>query len=155
MSWALGILAGVGYGLGSALLPIVNAEAYAVVCASTRAWVLVPVVIALAAGQTVGKLLLFEAARRGSTRFHTGSKVAALAESRWAIRIRSALVHRRTALPLMLASAGLGLPPLALVSVAAGASGQPRRTFAGLCLLGRTARFAAIAIPVAYATGIR
>ncbi|MCM0622804.1 hypothetical protein [Nocardioides bruguierae] len=155
MNWPLSILGGVAVGTGSALLPVVNAEAYALVFTANQPWMLAPVIVALAIGQTAGKLLLFEGARRGSARLGAGSKVAALAESRWASRIRGALVRRRTAMPLMLASASLGLPPLALVSVAAGASGQRRRTFAGLCLVGRIARFAAIAVPVAYATGIR
>ena len=151
MTWPLSILTAIGFGVGSALIPIVNAEAYAVVSISNQPWLLVPLVVALATGQTMGKLILFEAARRGSTRFHAGSKLSALTTSRWADRIRAALTQRRTAVPLILASAGLGLPPLALVSVAAGASAQRRRTFASLCLIGRIARFAALGTPVAYA----
>ena len=45
----------------------------------------------------------------------------------------------------------LGLPPLAAVSLAAGASGHRRWEFAALCLLGRTARFGVLALPAAYA----
>ena len=56
-------------------------------------------------------------------------------------------------LPLVLASACVGLPPLAAVSLAAGASGQRRRDFGVACLCGRTARFALLALPAAWALG--
>ncbi len=81
--------------------------------------------LALAAGQTVGKLVLFEAARRGSGRLER--RFANRREgraARWADRIRDSLRSRRTGLPMVLASAALGVPPLAAVSLAAGAAGQ-------------------------------
>jgi membrane protein YqaA with SNARE-associated domain len=40
------------------------------------------------------------------------------------------------------------VPPLAVVALVAGASGQPRLLFEVLVLLGRAARFAAIVVPV-------
>jgi membrane protein YqaA with SNARE-associated domain len=146
---AVGLATGVG--VGSALFPLLNAEAYALAAAAARPWLVVPIVLGLAAGQTCGKLVLYEAARRGSARFRAGSTLRRLADGRWSRRIAAALTRRRTAVPLLLVSSGVGVPPLALVSVAAGAAGRHRRTFAAMCLVGRTARFAAIALPVAYA----
>ena len=109
--------------------------------------------MALAVGQTIGKLVLFEAARRGSGRLHArfsrhseGGRAA-----RWADRVRGWLTRRRTGLPTVLAAASVGLPPLAVVSLAAGAAGQRRWEFGVLCLVGRTARFAVLALPVALA----
>lgn len=154
MRWIMSLISGIGFGFGSALLPLLNAEAYTLVSVSARPWLLVPVVLALSIGQTAGKLLLFEAARRGSTRFQEWSRLQALSSGRWTEGTRLALTERRTAVPLLVTSAALGLPPLALVSVAAGASGQRRGTFAVLCLVGRVARFTALAIPVAYATNL-
>ena len=48
---------------------------------------------------------------------------------------------------MVLASASVGLPPLAVVSLAAGAAGQRRWEFAGACLVGRVIRFAALVLP--------
>lgn len=146
---ALGLAAATG--IASALVPVVNAEAYALVTAArpgfAPAW---SVVVALAAGQTCGKLVLFESARRGATawlrRLHRAP--ADSRGSRWSGRVSACLRSRRAGPALVLASAGLGLPPLAAVSLAAGAAGQRRWVFTAACLIGRTARFAALAAPV-------
>ena len=61
-------------GVVSALLPIVSAEAYALLAAArTHGLVAVAVVFALAVGQTIGKLLLFGAARGGRVGCTRGS----------------------------------------------------------------------------------
>ncbi|GHJ54592.1 membrane protein [Nonomuraea sp. TT08I-71] len=144
------------YGLASALVPIVNAEAYAVVAGHRGGHALVTV-IALALGQTAGKLLLFDAARRGTGRLaqklarRSRSGRAAAAGVRWAGRIQRWLSRRRTALPTVLASAAIGVPPLAVVSLAAGTAGLRHREFAVACLLGRVLRFALLVLPAALA----
>jgi membrane protein YqaA with SNARE-associated domain len=149
-------LAALGYGFASALVPIVNAEAYAVV-AGHRGGHAAIVVVALALGQTAGKLLLFEAARRGTGRLsrllrrHNRSGRAAARAARWGERIRRWLSRRRTGLPTVLLSAAVGLPPLALVSIAAGTAGLRHWEFAAVCLLGRAIRFAVLALPAAVA----
>lgn len=141
----LALLVGAATGLASALVPLVNAEAYAVAAATRVGSAWVPLlVLALAAGQTAGKLVLFESARRGAGRLarrHGGG--------RWATLVADWLRRDRTGVPVVLAAASLGLPPLAVVSLTAGAAGQRRWLFAVLCLAGRTARFAAIAVPAA------
>jgi membrane protein YqaA with SNARE-associated domain len=141
------------YGVVSALIPVVNAEAYALVLAGrTSPALAIPVVLALAAGQTAGKLVLFEAARRGHGRLERRyAKRSEGRAARWADRIREGLRSRRTGLPMVLASAALGLPPLAAVSLAAGAAGQRRWEFGALCLVGRTLRFALLVLPAVYA----
>lgn len=141
----LALLLGVGTGLASALVPLVNAEAYAVAAAGRVPQVLLPLlVLALAAGQTAGKLVLFESARRGVGRLARRHR-----SPRWTARVTDRLRSDRTGAPLVLAAAAVGLPPLAVVSLAAGAAGQRRWLFGVLCLVGRTARFAAIALPAA------
>ncbi|RYP88906.1 hypothetical protein EKO23_00230 [Nocardioides guangzhouensis] len=141
------------FGTVSALVPAVNAEAYAIVVAARMQPAVAPaVVVALAAGQTIGKLTLFEAARQGSgplaRRFAQRSAGRA---SAWRERIGTCLRSRRTGLPVVLASATVGMPPLAAVSLAAGASGQRRWEFAAACLLGRVVRFAVLVLPAAWA----
>ena len=141
-------------GAASALVPLVNAEVYAVASAGRDSpGAALVVVVALAVGQTAGKLVLFEAARRGSGRFTARHAPRSARARRWADRTKLALRSRRTGHPLVLASAALGLPPLAVVSLAAGASGQRRWEFAVVCLVGRTARFAALVLPAAWALG--
>ncbi len=140
-------------GVVSALLPLVNAEAY-VLIAAARANVArtLGVAVALAVGQTVGKLVLFHVARRGSGRLHARlSRRGEGRAARWQDRVCGLMTRRRTGLPTVLASATVGLPPLALVSLVAGASTQRRWEFGAVCLVGRTARFAAIALPAMYA----
>ncbi|MFC4022004.1 VTT domain-containing protein [Micromonospora sp. GCM10011542] len=145
-----------GYGFASALVPVVNAEAYAVVAGHRGGHALVAV-LALACGQTAGKLLLFEAARRGTGRLaqklthRSRSGRAAARDARWAGRIRRWLSRRRTALPTVLVSAAVGVPPLAVVSLAAGTAGLRHWEFAVACLLGRVLRFALLVLPAALA----
>ncbi len=143
----------VATGIGSALLPLLNAEAYAVAAAATgRGTVLLALMVGgLALGQTVGKVVLFESARRGAGRLlrrHRRSEPSPRAR-RWAERTRCALGSPRTGPLVVLASAGLGVPPLAVTSVAAGAAHQPRRVFIPVCLVGRAVRFAVLVLPLA------
>lgn len=141
-------------GAVSALVPLVNAEVYAIASAERAgpAEALL-VVVALACGQTAGKLVLFEGARRGSSRFTRRHALRSARARRWADRATRVLRSRRTGHPLVLASAAIGLPPLAAVSLAAGAAGQSRWEFAVVCLVGRTARFAALVLSAAWALG--
>ena len=155
MSGLVEAMVALGYGLASALVPVVNAEAYAVV-AGQRGGHTVVAVLALALGQTAGKLLLFESARRGTGRLartlarRNRSGSAAARAGRWAAPIRRWLSRRRTGLSTVLVSAALGVPPLAVVTLAAGAAGGLERwEFAAACCLGRVARFAVLALPIA------
>ncbi|MER7892867.1 VTT domain-containing protein [Micromonospora sp. NPDC094482] len=156
MNGVMEAAAALGYGFASALVPVVNAEAYAVVAGQPGGYAVIAV-IALAVGQTVGKVLLLEAARRETGRLarrlarrNQSGRVAARA-ARWAEPVRRWLSHRRTGLPTVLLSASVGVPPLALVSIAAGTAGLRHWEFAIACLLGRVARFAILALPLALA----
>ncbi|MET8258685.1 hypothetical protein ACFYPG_17840 [Micromonospora sp. NPDC005553] len=156
MSSLVEAVVALGYGVASALVPIVNAEAYAVVAGQRGGHALVAV-LALALGQTAGKLLLFESARRGSGRLalkiakRAKSGRAATRAARWTEPIRRWLSRRRTALPTVLASAAVGVPPLAVVSLAAGTAGLRRWEFAVACLSGRVIRFALLVLPAVLA----
>lgn len=143
-------------GVGSALLPLVNAEAYAVIAAAgATTGTMAVVVIALSVGQTIGKMVLFETARRGKRwlprrrppRSDRAQRRAARA-TLWTERVAGWLRSDRTGAPVVLAAAAVGIPPLAIVSVVAGAAGQRRRVFVPLCLVGRLARFTVLVLPV-------
>jgi len=139
-------------GVGSALLPLINAEAYALVTAAgATSLTVAAVVVALSVGQTIGKLVLFETARRGSGRLPrlTRRRPSASARAtRWTERVGGWLRSDRTGPPVVLAAAAVGIPPLAIVSVVAGAAGQRRRIFIPLCLVGRLARFTVLVLPL-------
>lgn len=158
------------YGLASALLPLLNVELYALGLAGTLPLKTAVIALgALAVGQTLGKLVLYEAARAGRPRRHRPSALepdAAQAQTRstkqpigtWAgpsawwrsasTWLLDALATRRWGGAVVLTSAALGLPPLAVVSAMAGLARTPRVMFASACLLGRGARFATLMLPV-------
>jgi|1186.fasta_scaffold16043_1 membrane protein YqaA with SNARE-associated domain len=143
------IVTAVGVGIASALIPVVNAEvASAAAGLKMSIGLAIAVSIALAVGQTLGKMALFEAARKGARmraakreRDHTPKKPM----PPWQQRLMKRLDGRWQSNGVVLLSAGLGVPPLAIVSIAAGARQSRRVDFAVCCLLGRSARFAAVA----------
>ncbi|MCL8026728.1 hypothetical protein [Nocardioides bruguierae] len=146
----LTLLGALGFGALSAFVPVANAELFAVAAGRHGASVTTGLVLALAVGQTLAKVGLFEAARRGSALL---ARHRRRPSSRWATHVAAHLGHRATRAPLVLTAATVGLPPLMVVSVAAGATAQPRWEFGALVLVGRIARFSALAAPVALALG--
>jgi membrane protein YqaA with SNARE-associated domain len=144
------VLMAIGVGVASALVPLVNAEAAAGAAGVKMSIGLaVAVSIALAVGQTMGKIVLFEAARKGAQvraakRKDHGPRKPMPA---WQQRLLKRLDGRWEANSVVLLSAGVGLPPLAVVSIAAGAVQSRRVDFAVCCLLGRTVRFLCLTIP--------
>ncbi|MGH3354030.1 MAG: hypothetical protein ACRDPS_25435 [Nocardioides sp.] len=148
-------LAATGYGVASALVPIFNAEAYAGVAgaAGSRLSALVAVV-ALALGQTVGKVIIYEAAGRGGKwwgrRFARGAEKDRTGSRgrRWWDRAVVELGRPRTAVPLLAAAGVVGVPPLAMLALAAGVAGTNRVLFVVVCILGRTVRFGLFAFGV-------
>jgi len=147
MSWTLAALSLLA-GLASALLPFVNAEALAAGTSRANRDLMPLVVVALAAGQTIGKLVLFEAARRSATRLagrpHR-DPIRLQRITRFASRHVTSARAASSRLPVVALSALTGLPPLAVVAVAAGTTRTNRTGFAAACFVGRTFRFALIA----------
>ena len=165
-----------GVGVLSALVPIVNAEAYVLALAATvppvHGW---SSVAGIAVGQTVGKQLMFAAARRGSRsgRLTRPTRLTRRRRSDDTRRRRSDDARPRRepgpfrrrlrawgeqglllldrpwpAAGVLLAAASVGVPPLAVVSVAAGLRSTPGLLVAACTLGGRAARFAVMAWPV-------
>lgn len=133
-----------GTGLLSAWLPLINAEAVLAAAGLTMsAPTAVGVGLALAGGQTAGKVALFAAARRGSQR-----QSGALTLRVWQQRLLNGMRGRRRGNVVVLLSASLGMPPLAVVSLAAGAMRGRRSDFIVFCLFGRAARFSVVLLTV-------
>jgi membrane protein YqaA with SNARE-associated domain len=169
------LAAALGVGALSAWVPLVNAEAYVLALAATTSpvhgW---SSVAGIAIGQTAGKQLMFAAARGGSRsgwlnsarwrgRFaRPGRRRPAEAPVRtprepgpfrrrmadWGERGLQLLDRPWPASGVVLAAASVGIPPLAVVSVAAGLRGTSGLLVAVCTLAGRAARFAAMAAPV-------
>jgi uncharacterized membrane protein YdjX (TVP38/TMEM64 family) len=136
------IVGAVGYGVGSALIPVLNAEAAVGAAGATLpVGLAVTTSIALAVGQTAGKIAIFEAARKGAQLRSAKKKEPKKPMPRWQQRLVKSLDGRWQTNGVVLMSAGVGLPPLAIVSIAAGAVQSRRMDFAVCCLLGRTVRF--------------
>lgn len=158
MESLLTIAAAFGYGILSALVPVFNAELYvglmAAAASTPVAWAST---VMLALGTSVGKTIIFEASRHGSSRFGIGSvdraeKLARTRLGQWSIRVGEVLVawlqHRHLGPLTVFVSAVIGLPPLFVVAVVAGASRQNVVSFAVMVFLGRLIRFAAVTGPI-------
>ena len=143
--------AAVGTGLASAWIPVVNAEAAVVAAGLTMsAPVALLVALALALGQTGGKVVLFEVARRGTRRLRSHTRPPR--PDGWRQRILDQMRGRRRTNAVVLLSAGVGMPPLAVVSLVAGGLEGRRRDFAVCCMLGRGVRFGGLALALLWAS---
>jgi membrane protein YqaA with SNARE-associated domain len=149
------------FGVGSGVLPVIlNAEVYVIGMGA-----LVPhpellfAILSLAAGTVVGKAVVFELVRRGSTRFTTSrrpdrppNRLTRALRPRfmrhWGERLLALLSHRYLGSATVLVSSATGIPPLAVVTVLAAASRQPLWLFLLMAGIGRTSQFMALAFVV-------
>ena len=151
----LAFLTSIGYGVASAIFPVVNAEAYVIVSQVSASLGALPIAIGIALGQTIGKLALFYSVRAGKdTRFVRHRRARARQRPKGAFRRRFdtaaawllALVGtKRWGLPIVLVAAILGFPPLYAVALLAGATKMKAYWFGLMVLLGRVTRFVLIA----------
>lgn len=140
-------------GYGSALVPVINAEAAALAGGAITS---VPgallVSFALAVGQTGGKVTIMYAIRAGRRRAPAPPDPESVGRWRRAgLRMLGWLDRRPTAVLVVLLSASLGIPPLLIIAGLAGAAKVKVADFVICCLVGRWVRFAAFALPVAFA----
>jgi membrane protein YqaA with SNARE-associated domain len=135
-----------GVCLVSALIPLVNAEAYLValgVATDPAGLWLIAFVAGL--GQTAGKLIWYEVGRRALTWSFTRRKMS----NPKAQRLRKLWHDRLEARPVVSGSvlflaASVGIPPLFVMAVVAGQLEINRVWFTIIVLVGRTLRFAAV-----------
>jgi membrane protein YqaA with SNARE-associated domain len=146
------------FGVGSGILPVIlNAEVYVV---SMGALVphpeIVFVILCLGAGTVVGKAIVFEAVRRGSSRLRLRRQIErpepknrlTKALRRGGDYMLTLLSHRYLGSATVLLSSASGVPPLAVVTVLAAASRQPLWLFLLMVAVGRTSQFMTLAFLV-------
>ena len=159
--WLWQALLAIGFGVGSALIPIVNAEAYVLGAGVSGALDPVTAGIGVAIGQTIGKVAMFLAVRYrpgyAAGRTHREPKALDLSTRLGRLRQRyrdtskrmlDGLGDPRYGIPVMLLSAFVGLPPLYAVCLIAGASKMRTVTFLTTVLTGRGARFVLIGLGI-------
>ncbi|MEJ7635165.1 VTT domain-containing protein [Aeromicrobium sp.] len=149
----LQLLGAFAWGIGSALLPIfINAEAYVVAIGlkvdSQLSVVLI--IVSLVIATTIGKAFVFQLARKGSRKIRSAErKPPRNAFFAWIRRISDwllGLLDRPYAGALTaFVSSLVGIPPLAIVTIVAGASRQPQWLFLTMVFVGRMIQFLAIA----------
>lgn len=169
--WLAEFLLAAGYGLVGAVVPIANAEAYAIAAGALHPAGSVAAILGLTLGQGIGKMLMFWGVRRGKDLrfFHprrpeattggagpeprTAGRPRTEAElgplRRWwsrTLRVSLRLVgDTRWGLPLVFLASIIGFPPLYPIVLVAGASPIPAASFAVTMSLGRGLRFALLA----------
>jgi membrane protein YqaA with SNARE-associated domain len=152
------LLTSVGLGAVSAIIPVVNAEAYVV--GSQVSAIAGPVLIAVGVGigQTFGKLALFLSVRRGKElpfvrhrRAEARRRLVSPARARFRAiiaRLLELVGRKRWGLPIVLLAAVVGVPPLYAVALLAGATTMRGVWFAGTVLVGRVTRFVLLALGI-------
>ncbi|NYF99473.1 hypothetical protein [Janibacter cremeus] len=153
---ASGVVGAVVFGLLSAYFPPLNAEIYAVAAPVIFPDLWVLHVSAMTGGLVVGKVTHFIAAEKGAEAFvkrreekeaRTAAKSrrprGAVRErlARWSKSMIDVLDRPRLGPLVILASSGVGFPPLAVVTVAAGIKGISLTLFVVVTTIGCLARF--------------
>jgi membrane protein YqaA with SNARE-associated domain len=158
--WVWQLVLAVGYGIGSAVVPFVNAEAYVLGVGATHAMNPLVAASGVAAGQTIGKVAMFLAVR-----YHPGYAARKTKEPKpvdldtrrgrfvqrnrdLSKRLLDAMSDSRWGIPVTLLSAFAGVPPLYGVALIGGASRMKTVVFTVSVLVGRGARFILLALGI-------
>lgn len=149
----LQLLVAFAVGIGSALLPIfINAELFVAGLGATvdSRLNLVLVILSLVVATTIGKAFVFQLARQGSRKIRSVErKPPRNAFVAWIRRVSDwllGLLDRQYVGALTAFVSSLtGIPPLAIVTIMAGASRQPQWLFLTMVFIGRMIQFLAIA----------
>jgi membrane protein YqaA with SNARE-associated domain len=155
--WAelIALLTSIGFGTVSAVVPVVNAEAYVIASQMSAVIGPIPIAIGIAIGQTLGKLLLFFGVREGKELPFIKHRREAQKQrpvGRTRARFRAAMAklldlvgQKRWGLPIVLVAAIVGFPPLYAVALLAGATTMRPIWFGLTVLVGRLCRFLLVA----------
>ncbi|GAA1593475.1 hypothetical protein GCM10009742_45280 [Kribbella karoonensis] len=159
--WVWQLALAVGFGIGSAVVPVMNAEAYVLALGATHALNPVVAAIGVSIGQTIGKVAMFLAVRHrpdyAARKAKKEPKPVNL-DTRWgrfvqwnrdlSKRLLDAMSDSRWGAPVTLLSAFVGIPPLYGVALIGGASRMRTWVFTLSVLVGRGARFVLLALGV-------
>ena len=152
------LVTSVGFGVVSAVFPLVNAETYVVASQVSAVAGPVSIAIGVAVGQAVGKLILFLAVRRGREsrlirrRHHPPADrpVGALRTRLkiWIAWLLALVGNPRWGLPIVGIAAIIGVPPLYAVALLAGATRMRAVWFVLVVAAGRLTRFVLVALGI-------
>lgn len=140
--------------IASALLPFLPMEVYIVGAAATSPSVpaAIGLGIAAGAGATVGKIIWYEAARRGIDSKWAQKKLAnpkvKAGYEKWIERMRGRPFY---AAAIMFVAASVGLPPLLVMAAVGGLLKMPMWVFVPTVFVGRTIRFSFLFLGVDFA----
>ena len=142
------------FGLGSALLPLLNIEIYlGAIGTQTSTAAVLGLALAASAGQTLGKIVWYVVARRSidSTWMQAKLDKRKVRETfdRWEERSNGRPWY---AAGILFASASIGVPPLLVMAVIAGSLHMRFWIFVLSCFVGRTLRFYFLLAGVAFFT---
>ena len=163
LGWSelLALLTSIGFGVLSAIVPVINAEAYVVASQVVAVAGAVPIAVGVGVGQTIGKVAMFYAVRRGRELPAVQRKRAErLAQpvgpkmQKWRAfvgRLLELVGDPRWGLPITFLAAFVGIPPLYAVALLAGATRMNGVGFTVIVLVGRVLRFVLIALGIDWA----
>lgn len=143
-----------GVSIASALIPLLPMEVYVVGAAATQPTVPASIALGVAAGlgATVGKVVWYEAARRGVesawAQKKLGSPKVKAGYERWVTRVRGRPWYGAG---VMLVAASVGVPPLLVMAAVGGLLKMPMWVFLPTVFVGRTARFTLLFLGVDFA----
>jgi membrane protein YqaA with SNARE-associated domain len=140
--------------VASALLPFLPMEAYILGAGAASAGVpkAISLGVAAGAGATVGKIVWYEAARRGIDSKWAQKKLAnpkvKAGYEKWVARMQGRPVYSAS---VMFVAASVGIPPLLVMAAVGGLMKMPMWVFVPTVFIGRTARFTALFLGVDFA----
>ncbi|MGA8256410.1 MAG: hypothetical protein WB767_07525 [Nocardioides sp.] len=138
----------------SALVPFLPIEVYILGAGVTESGTAAAISLGFAAGAgaTVGKIIWYEAARRGVESAWAQKKLAApkvkAGYERWLARMEGRPVY---AAAILFVAASVGVPPLLVMAAVAGLLKMPMWIFIPTVLVGRTVRFSLLFLGVDFA----
>lgn len=142
------------FSVASALLPFLPMEAYILAAGAAEGGTSAAIALGIAAGAgaTVGKIVWYEVARRGSEsawaqRKLNSPKLKASYE-KWVSRMQGRPVY---AIGIMFLAASVGIPPLLAMAAVGGLLKMPMWAFIPTVFIGRTIRFTLLFLGVDFA----
>lgn len=142
------------FSIASALLPFLPIEVYILGAGASEPGVpaAISLGIAAGAGATIGKIIWYEAARRGIDSEWAQKKLAKpkvkASYEKWLGRMQGRPVY---AAAIMFVAASAGIPPLLAMAAVGGLLKMPMWTFVPTVFVGRTIRFTLLFLGVDFA----
>lgn len=142
------------FSIASALLPFLPMEVYIVGAGAADGGTATAIALGIAAGAgaTVGKVVWYEAARRGADSAWAQKKLSSpkvkAGYEKWVARMRGRPWY---AIGVMFVAASVGIPPLLVMAAVGGLLKMPLWAFIPTVFVGRTIRFTLLFLGVDFA----